>query len=146
MAGCGDLSLVLCGRAGHATLCLVSCRHALAVALVAAWLSPAAMATAVGFHVAAHDHGRAHERQHVVVLDELREALAHGHAHEIGVPEHDHRAAPEPPTSLRVDTAVSAAPPVATAPMGPVAQWAAGHAPDRPPPVPLFTLHCALLS
>lgn len=114
------------------------------IALACSWLLPGLVALAVVVHVELdhHHHGPSGDR-----AAELALTVEHGHSHEVGEPGHEHpanrndrrQAAPalEDPTGL---------------PWASLQAWATHGVqvspaePLRPPPRPLFTLHCALLS
>lgn len=106
--------------------------------LIAAWLTPAAGALAVGLHLELHHDGD-HEMAPAVL-----EALAHGHRHSAEVPDHEHPAATEDasgPLPLPFATIAPTFIDVATEARRPAAPgWRL-----RGPPRALFYSHCSLL-
>lgn len=114
------------------------------MALACSWLLPGLLALGVVLHVELHhhDHGPSADR-----AAELAVAVEHGHSHEIGEPGHEH------PANRGERRQVAPAPDEAAGlPWGSLQAWASRGAeaapeePRHPPPRPLFTLHCALLS
>lgn len=117
-----------------------------ALLVLSSWVVPVAVTLGVGLHLVIDPHHR-DERASGLAL-----AAVHGHAHELGhthefaEPEHEHdaRLADAPRTPLRPVSTPAAVP-------GDVAAFpevtpAAGYASTaRPPPLSLFTAHCALL-
>lgn len=114
------------------------------IALACSWLLPGFLALAVVVHLELdhHDHGRSGDQ-----AAELALTVEHGHSHEVGEPGHEH------PANRTDRRQANPAPDAATGPpWGALEAWASRGAeavpeePGRPPPRPLFTLHCALLS
>lgn len=111
-----------------------------ALLVLASWIVPVAVTLGVGLHLTLHHH-HSGER-----APELTLAAVHGHAHELGEPEHEHdaRLADAPRAPLRPVSAPAAVPTDVAA--FPEVTPAAGYASTaRPPPLSLFTAHCALL-
>lgn len=114
------------------------------VALACCWLLPGLLALAVVLHVELdhHGHGTSDDR-----AAELALAVGHGHSHELADAGHEHPASREG----RRQSAQAPAE-AADLPWGSLQAWSSdgaqadATAPRRPPPRPLFTLHCALLS
>ena len=112
--------------------------------LLSAWLLPGAVGLSAALHVTLH-HDAHDPPSHRALA--LALAAEHGHSHELTAPAHGHPArraegravAPEPPTAAPPPWGTSPASAVAVADQTP-------SPPLRPPPRPLFTLHCALLS
>lgn len=125
---------------------------AFVAALVAAWLLPTAAAIGVGMHVAEghasphhhhhHDGGPAHH--HGDPVDAADDRTSHSHALE--APPHAQRAMRTARIDLGGDT--MELPLLPRSPVVPERAEASRRelAREHPPPVPLFTLHCALLS
>lgn len=112
--------------------------------LLSAWLLPGAVGMSAALHVALHHDAHDPPSDRALALALVAE---HGHSHELTAPAHGHPArraegrtlAPEPPTAAPPPGGSSPAPAAAVADRAP-------SPPLRPPPRPLFTLHCALLS
>ena len=116
----------------------------LTVVLLSVWLLPGVLGLAAALHLELHHdaHGAPPDRALALAL-----AAEHGHSHELTEPAHDHpatrakaqAAALEPAGAFVLPWGGLPAPRETTVETAP-------SAPLRPPPRPLFTLHCALLS
>jgi hypothetical protein len=110
--------------------------------LLSAWLLPGVLGLAVAIHLELH-----HDAHGVPPDRALALAAEHGHSHGLAEPAHDHpaarakaqAAAKEPAAAFVLPWGGLPAPRETTVETAP-------SAPLRPPPRPLFTLHCALLS
>jgi hypothetical protein len=119
-------------------------QRSLTAILLCAWAVPGAVGLLVALHLELH-HGPHHRPADGALGSEP--AAERGHSHELSEPAHDHPAVRSPgPEALHERATAWAL--TGLTPPEPVEAFAepAPAPPLRPPPRPLFTLHCALLS
>lgn len=112
-----------------------------------AWMAPAVGAFGVALHVALDHHGR-HDGDSPRAVSELARTAPLGHHHDLTVAvDHHHEArVEEPAPALRPMVAsVAVLPAPAAVEAAPAEPACRGGSPRRPPPDPLFTVHCSLL-
>lgn len=118
--------------------------RAIVLVVLGSWLAPGAAVLATVLHLDVHHHRDDREAAPARALAlRLAEAAEHGHSHDVATPEHDH-AATQGERLVAAAVAGSPAHPV-TLDRLPIEALAELPPPERPPPRPLFALHCSLL-
>lgn len=124
-----------------------SAGRAIVLALLGCWIAPGAAALGAALHVELHHgpHADPPAAHATALAKRLAAAAEHGHSHEVTAPDHEHRALRgERIATLLAPTPAPAADAASVEP-GAGERLGVPPPPERPPPRPLFTLHCSLL-